>query len=536
MSAELEYMFRHALVCEGSYQLLLPHERAALHRVAMDLVPVDPADPDACAAEIARHAGQARDYGHDDPTLRDQECEHLLRAARKAGAAWDQRSALAHFTRLLDRDTHDSTRRVAALSGLAGTYMNMGNRSAAKPLIAPGIEAARQAGATLHEAKLRRMMGELLLEAGDFEGAQHHANLAWQAGTRHADKPEQAQAGLLISRIMAARRDDEAALRMMEQLYSQADTALTRSQVANALGVFFARRHLDEKARHWLEIAAAQAAARTAEAGLRHQHAVALGNLGNVLDYLGDEQAAAAAYQQALEVHQSNGAHSWAALQYWNLGLLRNNRVQPDKALPLLHKASEMFQELGQTLYLRQCRAGIASALLYAGKVAEAEQLAGNVVPDKPDFAPDEFTLEAQNVRIHWALLRGDEAATTRHIRRLRELADAVGDEGEVALFELRLRLIGRAPDLPGLIPEIAALRQRFFTHEGRVSQFAPLLVRMDEAELGRALWFRGHVVPELTPGLRAYLVDWLAAHQPQELQRLQSQDAPVWAALTQGL
>lgn len=532
MSAELEYMFRHALVCEGSYQLLPPAERASLHRAALDLVPIDPSDPDASAAELARHAGLAQELGHEDPELRDRECELLLRAAKRASEAWDQSGALAYFTRLLDRDTADSTRKVSALTGLAGTYMNIGNRAAARPMIEPAIKAAQDAGAAVQEAKLRRMMAELLLEASELDGALHHAKLAEQAARRTDDESGTLQAGLVVARVLAARRDDTAALELMTRLYAEAPSALTKAQVANVVGVYFARRRADGQARHWLELSVCVAE----EAGLAHQHAAALGNLGNVLDYLGDQEGAAAAYTKALRIHQGNGSHWWVAMQYWNLGLLHNNRGDYAQALPLLRLAQSMFQELGQTRHLRQCTTGIAQALLHLGKIPQSLELAQKVLADTPEHHTDEIMLDAIQIVFMWAMLCGDAGKAAQWLDRLRRTEHMVRATAEWELQALRLRMLREAIEPTELVRLVADLRDRVFTRDGRSLDLAPALVHMDETSFGTALLYRGFLLDELSPALQHSLVAWLRKHQPDEVQRLRDAQPAIWAALNEGL
>lgn len=531
MSAELEYMFRHALVCEGSYQLLPPAERASLHRLALELVPVDPSEPDASAAELARHAGLAQVHGHEDPELRDRECEWLMLAGRRAAIQWDFRRALAHYARVLEREAHNEDRRLKAFVGVAGTQMNMGNRAAARSMVVEGVELAARAGATGPESMLRRMLGELLMEKGDLEAAFANANRAFEAAVIVGDHAGRVQAGLLIARVHSARQQPDAALALLRRLYTEATPQQGQSQVANGIGVFFARRHRNTEAREWLETAATIAD----HAGSSHDRAIALGNLGNVLDYLGETRQSESAYREALRIHQENGAYSWAALQVWNLGLFHKNRASPELALPLLQQATALFTELGQTEYVCQCKSGLAGTLFSLGRVPESVAIIETGVIGVAEVPVSEFTVDSQALLGDWALMRGDLPAARSTLETLRVMEGKIGESISSPVLALRMDLCGGVRDEQGLARRIAEVREQSFTHDGRLYEFAPLLVRQDEQSLRQARVFRGFLVEELPPGLRRFLAQWIRQNQPDEVERMQQAEPEVWSALAGG-
>ncbi len=81
-SAETWYIFRHAVLREAAYQLLLPSARASLHESALELLETAGAEP----LELADHAHRAREARGPTFTTRLERTErqHLFNAARQA--------------------------------------------------------------------------------------------------------------------------------------------------------------------------------------------------------------------------------------------------------------------------------------------------------------------------------------------------------------------------------------------------------------------------------------------------------------------
>ena len=107
MDAEIAYLFRHALLREGAYQLQLPSDRSRLHALAFEIIegllgplPQPPelgtdADLpiDAVAAEMALHARNAGD-NDNSPLWRDRQRRCLVRAAQHAHTGFRNLEAL----------------------------------------------------------------------------------------------------------------------------------------------------------------------------------------------------------------------------------------------------------------------------------------------------------------------------------------------------------------------------------------------------------------------------------------------------------
>ena len=107
MDAEIAYLFRHALLREGAYQLQLPSDRSRLHGLAFEIIegllgplPQPPelgtdADLpiDAVAAEMALHARNAAD-NDNSPLWRDRQRRCLVRAAQHSHTGFRNLEAL----------------------------------------------------------------------------------------------------------------------------------------------------------------------------------------------------------------------------------------------------------------------------------------------------------------------------------------------------------------------------------------------------------------------------------------------------------
>lgn len=96
MTAELAYLFRHAVVREAAYELQLPSDREQLHAVAAELLQGQHADSlDAAAAEIARHLRLGG-------ASRAQERTFVRRGARHAQKSFDHDTTIEMLERLVD--------------------------------------------------------------------------------------------------------------------------------------------------------------------------------------------------------------------------------------------------------------------------------------------------------------------------------------------------------------------------------------------------------------------------------------------------
>ena len=119
MDAERAYLFRHGLLRAAAYELQMPHDRAGLHHLVLDIVEEtlaatdDSALADAWAPEIAEHARMAAESGNA-AALAEREIHWRKRAAQVASRSYALDDGLRQW-RLVEEHPHasDQVRRQA---------------------------------------------------------------------------------------------------------------------------------------------------------------------------------------------------------------------------------------------------------------------------------------------------------------------------------------------------------------------------------------------------------------------------------------
>ena len=184
MNAETAYLFRHALVREGAYQLLLPDQRARLHALAIDTLEhlFEPKVRDPLALELADHAALAQHGRHTGniatlQELADREVYYLRRAAEYAQANYRMDEAIRQWDRLADHPALPEAERLRCLSSAATARFHSGRLKEAERMLSAGIE---RAGDSPVAAQLRLGLSVALYNMARVEEAVVQLELARQ--------------------------------------------------------------------------------------------------------------------------------------------------------------------------------------------------------------------------------------------------------------------------------------------------------------------------------------------------------------------
>jgi DNA-binding SARP family transcriptional activator len=216
---ELEYSFRHVLVQEALVQSLPGSQRAALH--GQVVAAMEELYGDNLAEHVEELAHHAVANGNAAKAV-----PYLLQAGEKAKRAYDNASAIDHFTRALDllkstpagpergrrelelqlglgtsliyawghaapevaaayaralevsREAGDARSRFHALLGLRRYHLHRADLGEALRLDAELSVAAQEIGEPAYLARAQAMSAETLLRTGEFAPARHYAALA----------------------------------------------------------------------------------------------------------------------------------------------------------------------------------------------------------------------------------------------------------------------------------------------------------------------------------------------------------------------
>lgn len=285
MHAELAYLFRHAVLRDAAYLLLMPQDRAALHCLAVLVLQdvLHPTEQDAAGFDLAEHARMALPAARNDAEAGEMlalEHSFLSRAAGYCKAS----SASLDEARLCDR---------LAAHGLSTSKQQTGFKlRAAECLIRADLldDAAERAECALRDCA---GLADPLLDA--------HAQLVLLDIRRITASPDGRESD--VNALLAATSDDP-------ELHLMALNELRRTHET-------ARR--DEQAMQ----AARDAAAYALEHGKKDWAASMLGYEAYEVHALGDTPRAIALLEQAISLGKASDSQL-AEAQGWNaLGIVQ---------------------------------------------------------------------------------------------------------------------------------------------------------------------------------------------------------------------
>jgi predicted ATPase len=324
-----EYIFRHGLLHEVTYETVLIKRRAEYHRRA--------------ARWLENHAGErlseyltliAEHYIRAGERLPAAALlEQSAREALELGAYAVARPVLERALALREAAGESEGPAVtAALIGIGQACLLLGDYAPAETALERGLAGARAAGDLAAEAEALAWLARIATGRGDYTHAWSLAGAALPIG--------QALGGRLL--------------------------ALTQQQMAQ---VSWARGDLAAAEAH-----AAQALAASRVAGDIPGERAALNALGIIASDRRQLPQAMAMYEQSLALARRTNHLSAQALALLNLGNTAYLRGDYAAAADYAHSALERFQELGQQHSISMALANQAQADIKLGNVAAARR------------------------------------------------------------------------------------------------------------------------------------------------------------------
>lgn len=174
-SAEIAYVFRHALLREAAYQLQMPADRARLHGVALDLLEelVAGEQAGAYAGEMADHARAAAEgSGADRAGLGARECRHLRAAAEFAAARFRHDDGARLWMRLAGHASTPDEKRSGCVRSAGSALRNAGRLDDATGRFREAIDLAVRWGGTPEELAARGSLFFVDLLVGRLDGVE----------------------------------------------------------------------------------------------------------------------------------------------------------------------------------------------------------------------------------------------------------------------------------------------------------------------------------------------------------------------------
>jgi class 3 adenylate cyclase/tetratricopeptide (TPR) repeat protein len=364
-----EYLFKHALLRDVTYESVLKRHRPAYHAaVARWLVQSSGDRADEVSGLIAAHYAQAG-RGADAAAW-------YARAGRQAETTYAPEAAIGYYRQaltLLPAPADDAVH-LSLQESLARVLRQQARYSEALAtldtvrLLAAQIGDRRaEAGAWVGRAFIQSRQGE---HQAALDDARRAAALAEIVGADDELVEARRLQGMSLFHL-----NDPAALPTLQAGLDRSTELADlkpREMLFNSLGIVHGMMGHYEQALHYLEQALAIARARGDRAGI----AVRLNNLGETARLWGDYPAALAYYREARAIAQAIGDRSNEIVFVCSLGQAQVGLGQYAAGEAALREAIGLAEAAGASTILSESYPALAEALLAQGRVPEAQAAA----------------------------------------------------------------------------------------------------------------------------------------------------------------
>lgn len=422
-SAELAYLFRHAVLRDAAYNLQLPTDRAAMHQLAYELIEAAFGGPapepaplshesspphaiDPVASELARHAQCALDGGlasrvnvrnahrraaeYAERQFRHAEaCDHWMRAAAlydESDRGWPLvraarqlffRSRVDESVELLDRAVKLARAHVnialeaRALSTMGSVLRQTARGNETGLLYEQALALQRQLDSPRTLAGDLGNLGIFCESEGQNEKAQALYLEALALSRKAGDAAQQARIlGYLGDHFRDLGRMDEAYRYLMEsiELQAKAGDRPEHALELERLGVWHAIKGNMPEA----EASLTKAITMFREMGNHRSLGMALGNMGNLYADTGRLALAEATLLQALNIHQEVGNLSFQTNTLAGLGNVAMQRADLAGALAYFERAMQALKYSRSIMTRGAATLGYATCLALHGRRDEA--------------------------------------------------------------------------------------------------------------------------------------------------------------------
>jgi predicted ATPase/class 3 adenylate cyclase len=359
-----EYIFKHTLLHEVTYETLLKRQRTTFHlNVAEWLEQISGERRSDYLPLIAEHYEKASDF------IR---AAAILQEAGESALGLSALSEAAHFFErvlFMLADQKDlPAEMIAKLElQLGETYMHLADYDVARMHTEAAWSAAQTIPSDEIIAEAQNLLGQIVLFQGDTASAKSFllAALYLVRHSSHADRAALARVLVALSSVEWRIGDWETARQYAQESFDIAqkigdDTIATTA--LNRLGVIAGSLGNVEEEAQYYERSLAIATAR----GNRERMSIALNNLGAVASWLNQWQSSWDYYSQAFIISKETGAQQSMALYMINLGLAGSKLGKLEEARQNLRTGTTLALKLGAIPV-------VISAVTYFGLLAYIE-------------------------------------------------------------------------------------------------------------------------------------------------------------------
>ena len=321
----VEYVFRHAILRDVTYETVIPRQRRALHKLVGDwLIEAGGERAGEHTLLVAEHYARAGEAS--------LAAAHLEKAGVRAMqlAAWEEGETLLDRAReALSGPEHVEQRLgVDVHRGELQSYRS--DFARAVEILKPALEEARRGGYRKLQATMLTQLSRIAMWQMDADAAQKYIGEALEIARAAGD-----DAALVFS------------LRMMGNVVSRTDPV--QAKTYHEESVQLARKIGDSRS-----------------------EANGLNSLGIAQNFMGDTEAAKATFGRALEIFRRLGERAQVSMVLGNLASLMSFSGELDVAERYAKEAMAMGHEVGARGLVTSAEVALADICLRTGRDAEA--------------------------------------------------------------------------------------------------------------------------------------------------------------------
>jgi len=376
-----EYLFKHALLREVTYEGVLKRVRRVYHGLVADWM-------------MARAGEREREYtgllaDHLALAGRAEEAVvYLRRAAEQAAAAYANAEAVSYYTRALAlTPEEDAEQRYAMLLAREGLYYLQGaHEERGRDL--PMLEALAEELDSAHRPKSRSRRAEVALRRSNYArrmGDNAGASAALREAVRLAHAAQdlrcEADARMRWGSFLNTQGDHEGGREQCEQALTLARECGAREIEAESLAsIGWILLSTDSSSLAAVAVYFEQAGDIYRETGDRRGEAATAYRQGIMSRYQGDLPRARASYERALDMQREIGNRPAEAAALDALSLICRGQDDYARAMAASEQSLAIQGEAGGPLGQAHSQANLAWALAEQGFYAEGESLCWQVL------------------------------------------------------------------------------------------------------------------------------------------------------------
>jgi tetratricopeptide (TPR) repeat protein len=376
-AGELSYLFRHAVVRDGAYQLMPPSRRADLHVIAADFLDAGNAAPQVLVdiADHLRAAARLSATGGNLAELQRREGAACAHAARALQSQYRSVDALAMWERVLANPALPETERHAA--AIAGSELSetLGDVRRGE-VMAMTVGDALKDGASLESdrliARAMRSAGLAAMRTGRTQEASARWERGLAAAVRAGDRQMEGRMVCALANspllAMEAARAEAMFLRAAEIAREVGDDRGYRSARGNLAVLWGNSGRIDEALAAHAEVARISRDANDLVPMGR-----ATGNLGVMLAVKKDYAGAEARYAEALDIARRASDLRGESVFLGALAIILDNQGRGDEAVATLLRALALVREYGDVHYECNQLGNLSDIYARQGRFAESE-------------------------------------------------------------------------------------------------------------------------------------------------------------------